>query len=226
MRILSNQPGFSRFESMLGLGLIAVIVLFVVPPLQTGMENERPLRTVMEAETVAHAVLDYYTDNGKWPLAGDGQTDLALLVPAHNQARTRAMATTMNSATSGILMGTMVSSDSSEPAAETSDEFWLKEVPVDPWDRPFKVVIMGDRTGTIPADKAAGYPDDPPAGTAVVVISAGANGLYDTDLANLWGADLSGRLASQGVAGTPRTDNAFGGDDLGFVLTRSPLGGN
>lgn len=226
MRILSNQPGFSRFESMLGLGLLAAVVLFVLPPLHLGMEAERPLRTLMEAETVARAVLDYHTDTGMWPVAGDGQTDLALLVPAHNKGRTRAMATSMNSATQGIMMGTMVAAKSSEEASASTAQSWLKEVPVDPWDRPFRVVIMGDRTASHTVDKSSGYPDDPPAGTAIVVISAGPNGLYDTDLAHLWSADLSGRLTQQGLAGTPRTDNSFGGDDLGFVLTRSPLGGH
>ena len=177
MRILVNQPGFSRFESMLGLGLLAAIVLFVVPPLQTGMENERPLRTVMAAETVAHAVLDYHTDTGKWPLTGDGRTDLALLVPAHNKARTRAMAATMNSATEGIMMGTMVGQGNSGSQPETVHEAWLKEVPVDPWDRPFRVVIMGERSGFTAVKTASGYPDEPPVGTAIVVISAGPNGL-------------------------------------------------
>ncbi len=226
MRILSKQKGFLHFESMLGLGLLAAVVLFVVPPLQVGMENERPLRTVMEAEKVARAVLDYHTDVGMWPVKGDGQTDLALLVPAHNKGRTRAMATSMNSATEGIMMGTMVSSGNEETTPDPIHQSWLKEVPVDPWSRPFRVVIMGDRVGTQPVNTSSGYPDEPPAGTAIVVISAGPNGLYDTDLAHLWSADLSGRLTQQGRVDKPRTDNSFGGDDLGFVLARTTLGGH
>ncbi len=224
MRILANQPGFSRLESMLGLGLLAAVVLFVVPPLQLGVEAERPLRTNMEAENVARAVLDYHSDTGLWPLKADGQTDLALLVPTHNQGRVRAMATSMNSATQNIMMGTLVDAPTSGEATESDVPSWLSEVPVDPWDRPFRVVIMGDRAGTQPLDTSSGYPDDPPAGTAIVVISAGPNGLYDTDLAHLWSADLSGRLTQQGRDDSPRTDNSFGGDDLGFVLTRSSLG--
>ncbi len=220
-----KRPLFLRFESLLGLGLVAAVVLFVVPPLQTGMENERPLRTLMEAETVAHAVLDYHTDTGRWPLKGDGRTDLALLVPAHNRARTRAMANTMNSATEGFMMGTMISQDSAETEPSEDQASWLEEVPVDPWDRPFRVVVMGDRTGSGALDSSSGYPNEPPTGTAIVVLSAGANGLFDTDLAKLWSADLSGRLASEGSSDQPRTDNSFGGDDLGFILSRSTLGG-
>ncbi len=211
---------------MLGLGLLAAVVLFVVPPLQLGMETEKPVRTIMEAETLAQAVLDYHTDTGRWPLKGDGQTDMALLVPSGNKARTRAMATSMNSVSQGLMMGTMVSSETTDSPTDTTEKSWLKELPVDPWNRPFRVVILGDRTGSRTASTASGYPDEPPAGTAIVVISAGPNGLYDTDLAHLWSADLSGRLALQGQTGTTRTDNSFGGDDLGFVLSRSALGGN
>lgn len=225
MRVLLNQPGFSRFESMLGLGLLAVVILFVIPPLQLGMETEKPVRTIMEAEKLAQAVLDFHTDTGRWPLNGDGQTDMALLVPVGNKARTRKMAAAMNSATQGILMGTMVESESIQSPTDPQVKTWLKELPIDPWNRPFRVVILGDRTGARTADTAPGYPAEPPAGTAIVVISAGPNGLYDTDLAHLWSADLSGRLAQEGQIGTIRTDNSFGGDDLGFVLSRSTLGG-
>ncbi len=136
------------------------------------------------------------------------------------------MATTMNSATEGIMMGTMVNTGSSDTQSDAPLEGWLKEVPVDPWDRPFRVVIMGERTGIAVAKTSSAYPDEPPVGTAIVVISAGPNGLYDTDLAQLWSADLSGRLAREGNADTPRTDNSFGGDDLGFILSRSTLGSN
>jgi len=225
MNIFSNQPGFSRFETMLGVALLASVVLFVLPPLQVGVETERPLRTEMEAETLARAVLDYHTDTGRWPMKGDGQTDLSLLVPAHNKARTRAMATTMNSATEGIMMGTMVSSGTSETVSDSPEKTWLKEVPVDPWDRPFRVVIMGDRTSVAPAGNSSTYPDEPPAGTSIVVISAGPNGLYDTDLAQFWSGGLSSRITRQGQDDASGTDNSFGGDDLGYVLSRSVLGG-
>ncbi len=226
MKVMMKRLGFSRFESLLGFGLLAVIVLVVLPPLRGGLQAERPTRATMEAEIVAHAVLDFHTDMGYWPTGGDGQTDLALLVPLHKQARTRAVAGTMNSATSNVLMGTLVNAEkSSEPTDDKPAKSWLKEVPVDPWDRPFRVVVMGDRTGYQDEQKSSGYPDAPPPGTAVVVISAGPNGLYDTDLAKLWSADLSGRLTHEDDTTTSQTGNAFGGDDLGFVLTHAPLGG-
>ncbi len=230
MNIVMKKLGFSRFESLLGLGLMAVIVLVVLPPLRGGMLAERPLRAAMEAEMVARAVLDYHTDMGSWPVGGDGQTDLALLVPMQNRARTRAMAGTMNSATNGSLMGALVSTESSgdspEKANTMEEKSWLKEVPVDPWDRPFRVVVIGDRTSYQMEQTSSGYPDEPPAGTAIVVISAGPNGLYDTDLAQLWNADLSGRLHRTDSDNSTPSGNAFGGDDLGFVLSRSALGGN
>ncbi len=230
MNFVIKRLGFSRFESLLGFGLLSVIVLMVLPPLRGGMRAERPLRATMEAEMVARAVLDFHTDMGHWPVGGDGQTDLALLVPVHSRARIRALAGTMNSATNGSMMGSMVSTESSEKSAKAEkgnqEKSWLKEVPVDPWDRPFRVVVMGDRTGYHAKYASSGYPDEPPAGTAIVVISAGPNGLYDTDLAQLWNADLSGRLDRLDGKDIPESDNAFGGDDLGFILSRSAIGGN
>jgi len=230
MNIVIKRLGFSRFESLLGFGLLAVMGLVILPPLKGGLQAERPLRTVLEAEVVARAVLDYHTDMGHWPVGGDGQTDLALLVPNHNKARTRALAGTMNSATSGTLLGAMVNSESSADTSLTQrnipEKSWLKEVPVDPWDRPFRVLVMGDRTGFNNEPTSSGYPDEPPAGTSIVVISAGPNGLYDTDMAQLWSADLSGRLGGPTGHESPVTGNSFGGDDLGFVLSRTIIGDN
>jgi hypothetical protein len=206
-----KKESLSRFEAMLGFGLLALIVLVVLPPLKGGMEAERPLRAALEAETVAQAVLDYHTDMGHWPMTGDGQTDLALLVPSHKRAQTRALAKTMNSATDGVLFGALAGANNPNASPSAADEkTWLKEVPVDPWDRPFRVVILGNRTGSEPTPDSipsSGYPDVPPPGTAIVVLSSGPNGLFDTDLARFWSSD-----------------NSFGGDDLGFVLTRSSLG--
>ncbi len=226
MKVLIKRLGFSRFESLLGFGLLALVVLVVLPPMQGGLNGERPLRAVMQAEIVAKAVLDYHTDLGHWPISADGQADLALLVPVHKKAQARAVAGSMNSATEGTMMGTLVESETTqESPVNESEKAWLKEVPVDPWDRPFRVVVMGERTGYQAESKSSGYPDEPPAGTAIVVISAGPNGLYDTDLAKLWQADLSGRLNLASDQNTPQEGNAFGGDDLGFVLSRSAIGG-
>ncbi len=96
------------------------------------------------------------------------------------------------------------------------EKSWLKEVPVDPWDHPFRVVVMGDRHEHY-QQSSSGYPDQPPVGTAVLVISAGPNGLYDTDLAKLGNTDGGNSLQS---------DNVIGGDDLGFVLSSSSAGGD
>ena len=230
MKLMMKRMGFSRFESLLGFGLLAVIVLVVLPPLRGGLKAERPVRATMEAEMVARAVLDYYTDMGHWPVGEDGQTDLALLVPNHNKRRTRVQAGAMNSATQNEILGTLVSTENSQESSPLKNseqgKSWLKEVPVDPWDRPFRVAVMGKPTGYQYKQVSSGYPDEPPAGTTIVVISAGPNGLYDTDMAKLLSADLSGRLNQKGNHSPAETGNAFGGDDLGFVLSRSPLGGH
>ena len=212
MKSILNWQVVSRFETVLGFGLLALVILFVLPPLQVGLMAERPMRTVLEAEVVARAVLDYHTDQGKWPIARDGQTDLAMLVttPAADLS------------TAGSLFGTVV--DLENPPEKS----WLKEVPVDPWNHPYRLVVVDGPIGTrslTDFTPSSGYPDTPPPGTAIIVISAGPNGLFDTDLAPLWKADLSGRLEFLNDLNTP-SGNSFGGDDLVFVLARATLGGN
>lgn len=195
MMILVKRLGFSRFESMLGFGLLALILVFAVPPMRRGMIAERPVRAVMDAELVAHAVLDYHTDTGNWPLNETGQADWAQLVSEPSQAGTGV-------GSNGALLGTLAAADSS----------WLPNVPVDPWGRPYEVKILGARTATEQVKTGSGYPDEPPAGTSIVVFSLGANGRRDTSF--------------PATAGDAKDALQFQGDDLGFVLIRSNFGGN
>jgi hypothetical protein len=75
---------------------------------------------------------------------------------------------------------------------------WLDEIPLDPWGRTYHVHLVGGAVAAAVASDAAGYPAAPPSGLAILVISAGPDGIYQTDP----GAAAGG----------------FAGDDVGCLL--------
>ena len=231
------NDGFTKFETLLGVSVVLIIGLAAVPVLQRHQDLGSPARAVQSAEEIAHAVLDYRTDTGQWPTDAAGQVDLAQLTdqrPADNSRahdRNHARDVARAGAESAYLIGTMADVGSADTAPEIGSETglsaWLDEVPLDPWQRPYRVVVLGEpdtRSDWAAAANGAGYPDAPPPGVAIVVISAGSNGLWETDVVQLWDSDLAQRLGREHRNDTPLRGDVFSGDDLGFVLSRHDIG--
>jgi len=199
----------SRFETLLGVAVIGIAVL-CLPWLDGALDGAKGIDTRAEAGRIAQAVLDYHTETGRWPVTTGAEIDLAILADGDG-ARTKLAA--------GEMVGTMLPGDKLFTEARP----WLDEVPIDAWGRPFRVYVLDERAPTVIIDdgaagdtdlippKPAPFPDVPPAGVAIVVISPGPDGVLDTE---------PRRLARAPV---PRT----GGDDVGFVLqgtSGDPLG--
>lgn len=68
----------------------------------------------------------------------------------------------------------------------------VREIPLDPWGKPFRAVLLNG-------------------GSAVVVLSSGPDGNFDTAIDRLWGRR--------------NMDSAFDGDDAGFILMINEDGG-
>ena len=223
--------GFTKFETMLGVSLVLIAGLATVPLFQQHQGLAAPVQALLGAEEIAHAVVDYRTDTGAWPVADDGEVDLARLTASRpvDEERTRQVASA--GMTQAHLMGAMAGvAQENRATAESADYVlpaWLDEVPLDPWQRPYRVVIMGEASSpeaAVSGAGSAGYPDTPPPGVAVVVISAGENGRWETDLPRMWDADLARRMGRDNHRDTPLRGDVFGGDDLGFVLSRLDIG--
>lgn len=152
---LLGKKGFTRLELALGLCVTAGVMLVVLPIVWRGTGQDRPRSAVHRAENLAAAVLDYRAETGRWPDASGGSLDVACL--------TRSPAVAAASAGTTPLTGAAMSMTSS--GDDGSARPWLKEIPVDPWGRPFRVHL---------AAAAAGEP-------AVAVVSAGPDGIFQTD---------------------------------------------
>lgn len=192
-----TENGFTKFETMLGVAVMLIALLVSIPYLTRNQSLESPVRALLGAEDIAHAVLDFRNDTGIWPLADDGHVDLAQLsMPRQTLVVHQA------GAQPDMMAGAMVGGDR-EPA-------WMKEMPVDPWQRPYRAIVLGDLHAGDDGD--AGLPPD---GVAIVVMSAGQDGQWDTDLTRIWQTSPQDSTLQ---------DQLFGGDDLGFVLTRADMG--
>ena len=225
-----QEKGFTKFELILGLASLAVVVLVVMPPLHGGMSQEKITRAVTGAEDIARAILDYRSDTGTWPGQMGNNADKSCL--------TRPMQTV--AADQGLigtgLVGTLGEATRPGQGVAKKADFcpWLNEVPLDPWHRPYRVAVMAfSRAHEGDADtyrqdastRTGVYPIEPPAGVAICVVSAGPDGEWSTDLAQLDKTAGAGSTQLKAGTVTPIPSAQFGGDDLGFVLRGSAPGG-
>jgi len=179
-----KRKGFSRFDVILGIGVLAVVAAGL-PWLGQQLNMAKNARSRDHAAVVAQAILDYHTEMGQWPAAHGQPVDLTVLTATPPSTHT---------------MGAMAA-----PGAVDTRP-WIEELPVDSWGRPF-VAAVYDRSGVVaaPADEHAGtraYPMAPPPGATIVVVSAGHDGILQSDLDDL------AHVAPP----------AFRGDDTGQVL--------
>jgi hypothetical protein len=143
-----------QFEGFLGLAVLAAAGFFAWGQLGGLVFEERPVRALAEARELAQVTLDYHTDTGRWPLDTAKEIDLTLLLghPRDQQAVSRA-----GSSDRGL--GSLKNSHLGVSRS------WLKEIPLDPWDRPYRVRVSGQAVG---------------------VLSTGPNRELDTDWSRVW----------------------------------------
>lgn len=154
-----KNKSVTNIQGALGLILLATAGIWVWCHL-TGLNTEEgPVRAQAEATELAHAVLDFRTDTGQWPLDSTGQPDLTQLLDrqATRPNTSLALAPTGGMGGLGAMGATGKSSD--------REMSWLREIPLDPWGGIFQVYFSGSR---------------------VAIVSPGPNGQPDTDPNRLW----------------------------------------
>lgn len=179
-----NKAGFNRIDVLLGIAVL-IVVATGLPWLGRQLDEAKSARARDNAAQVAQAILDFHTEMGHWPAPSGEPVDLTVLtaVPPPGQ-----------------VVGTMLPRDSRP---------WIDQVPVDSWGRPFVAAVYGEQGR--PEPRAPGnraYPMAPPPGTTIVVVSAGHDGILQSDL------DALARVATLNLPAV----TAFGGDDTGQVL--------
>lgn len=149
----------NRFQGALGLITLAAAGFVVWCHLGGLTFEERPVRALAEAEKLAFAALDYRQDTGEWPRNPDGDADLTLLLGD----RSGRMAIAEASATPGGLEG--LGRTGGMDSGSATHKSWIRDLPLDPWGRPYRVVVSG---------------------TAVVVLSTGPDRELNTDPVRMW----------------------------------------
>ncbi len=189
---------FTSFDVILGLGVLAVVAAGL-PWLGQQLDMAKNARSRDHAGRVAQAILDYHTEMGQWPAAHGKPVDLSVLTAVPPPAHT---------------LGTMAATPESpiEPDARP----WVEELPVDSWGRPFVAAVYdaqgqglqhdasqaGQQPDIAPNTAGRAYPMSPPPGTTIVVVSAGRDGILQSNL--------------DALAHGPEA--LFRGDDTGQVL--------
>lgn len=189
------RKAFTSFDVLLGIGVLAVVAAGL-PWLGQQLDQAKNARSRDHAGRVAQAILDYHTEMGQWPAASGQPVDLAVLTAVPPPDHT---------------LGAMATP--SIPAAPDARP-WIDEVPVDSWGRPFvaavydgsaaqeQVLDLFPAEGLMNSHAGRAYPMTPPPGTTIVVVSAGRDGILQSDL------DVLAHSAPTG----------FRGDDTGQVL--------
>ena len=171
MVLNTGNKGFTRLEVALGLCVTAAVVLVTLPNLWRGNGQDRPRNAMSRAEEIAAAVLDYRCDTGRWPATTGGRLDVSCL--------TEAPAWSGEELAGAQLSGGVAAESSYAERIRTRP--WLDEIPLDPWGRPYHVHLVGRALAAAVTSDAAGYPAAPPEGLAILVISAGPDGILQTD---------------------------------------------
>ena len=148
-----------NFQGALGLVLLATAGIWVWCHLNGLNTEEGPVRAQAEATELAHAVIDFRTDTGQWPLNSAGQPDLTRLFVGQTARPNTSLAQAPTEGMGGL--GAM------ESTGRSSDRelSWLPEIPLDPWGGIYQVYFAGSR---------------------VAIVSSGPNGQPDTDPSRLW----------------------------------------
>jgi type II secretory pathway pseudopilin PulG len=194
------RKGFTKFELAMGLALLAIVALVLLPPLRSGVEEDQAIRAWSRAESIAYAILDYHDETGRWPATAGSALDLSCLTEAvPGAAAPPAMALMGAHGLNGL------------PGVEEEPEPpVLEDVPLDAWDRPFTVLVLD-----IPGS------DD----RALIVLSAGADGVLETDPA-IWPlACLTAPEPRSAVNPDTPQEKFTVGDDLACLMKLTADGG-
>jgi len=184
-----NEKGFTLIEVVVVVAVIAILAAVLTPYITKYIDDSKIAKARNEAQVIAAAVTNAYKDLGRWPNRNTAATDYGGLFTG---------ATTPAAAFFGAATGWpapralwnsldthLVNNGHTYPLA--GDTRWAgpyaATLPVDPWGRPY-VINAADFTSAV-------VPPIP-----VWVLSAGPNGLVETNIAAV--------------------TTVTGGDDIGF----------
>ena len=187
-----NEKGFSLIEVVVVVAVIAILAAVLTPYITKYIDDSKIAKARNEVQVIAAAVTHAYKDLGRWPNRINAATDYGGLYTG-----TVLPAGTLIGAATGWIAPTAAAWDSlnnhlvtnTRGYPATGDTKWsgpyATQLPVDPWGRAYIINAANFTSATTPP-------------TPVWVLSAGPNGVVETNIANTAAAAVTA------------------GDDIGF----------
>jgi len=210
---LKRNDGFTLFEVIIAVALVAIMAVAIVPPLLKNINEGKVARAQSDAQVIATGILGFYKDTGDWPLDNNGNPGADLTRLASNailgggNAGIPAGAAGISGGgnwdsygTAGTLNDALVrnATDTVDPIYTESKNPhirpgwngpYLDSVPLDPWGNPFVVNLRYTNTAVGNYERHA-----------VLVVSAGPNQLFETTFDD------------------GSYEEVIGGDDIGYLI--------
>jgi prepilin-type N-terminal cleavage/methylation domain-containing protein len=208
-----SNEGFTLFEVIIAVALVAIMAVAIAPPLIRNLNEGKVSRAQSDARVIGEAVMAFYKDVGDWPVQDDGDAgyELSRLVgnaslgggnsgipdginSRSRQWRSRGRVGTL----SNQLINNVNENGSSDPLYSESrtphvrpgwNGPYLDSIPLDPWGNPYVINILYARN-----DNNAYVQHN------VMVISAGPNEVFETSFHD------------------SRANEQIEGDDIGYVM--------
>ena len=192
-----RSRGFTLIEILVGVAILAILSAALTPLVIKYVNDGRRARALSDSQTIGQAVLAFQLDTGMWPVNDDASvlnaSELSRLVGLASPIVVASIPTGSgwpSLGTAGALADQLirnrnatinplytVSLSSPEPPGWNGP--YLKQIPLDPWAHPYVCNVRyldGARVTGITAVMEDNH--------AVMCLSAGPNGVFDTPMAD------------------------------------------
>lgn len=215
MNFKVRRDGFTLFEVIIAVALVAIMAVAIAAPLMKNLNEGRMARAQSDAQVIGDAVMSFYKDVGEMPLQDDGDAAYDLARMAGNDdfgGGNAGIPRGSNNATDnwrdrgrcGNMTNLMVRNAdrngtvglypvSQNPHVRPGwNGPYLERIPLDPWGNPYVVNVYYGRNDVANAERHN-----------MMVISAGPNELFETTFVD------------------NQYNEQLGGDDIGHIIRGS-----
>ena len=226
MNAYNSEKGFSLIEVLVAVAIVAILAGAITPLVLKYIGDARSARALSDARTMGQAIIAFNLDTGRWPVSNDGNLnnagELSRLVGLKNSDISAAnipagagVATGDGNWDGGGSGGTggaiedflkfnadadtdpLYATSNNPAVAPGWDGPYVQDVPSDPWGNPYVVNIRYLDGGGVTGATSTEERDH-----AVFILSAGANGQFETSFDDATGL----------------SNDAMGGDDVGWMI--------
>ncbi len=175
------RGGFTLIEIVIVIAVIAILAGIATPSIVNNVRDSRIARAKNVTKEIAATIASFYKDVGRWP-STDGTNDLVYLASETGEMPPAGTGVTGWTGNSDTFADQLIDND---PSYTTTGEFawrgpYQKEFATDPWGKKFLCNV-----GSLSAGST----------TPVYVLSAGPDGIVETDVgALLAGDDIGFRI--------------------------------